>query len=313
MQWWIKTIISFHCLQSSFIFMSSCNCGGYTSVWIERDVEAKVAKMLQTSLVPPPPITGCCSFASSWWCGISGDDLGAVTVVSFVLALIPSWPWVGIYAAYICRQGRIYADICSQHMKEWCCSTNRSDPTLSVLSIMWEEETVNVLHRKPGKQSTLTTAVHTLDRPVLNPRWRLKNTEVQYMALTWKPTSEKRSEDWFCSVQSTLLTGRHLSLVPSSQVGMKGGTGSNSTPLNAKQFLSQCNWVCINPNGPEENARDTDIQDIYCKAGVVITSNNISICSSTDLGSTCIQLHCYQHWCQIHWKLLNPDCCFCCC
>ena len=43
--------ISSSCLDPHFIFMCSCNCGGYTTVWIRRDVRPssrKVAKILET-------------------------------------------------------------------------------------------------------------------------------------------------------------------------------------------------------------------------------------------------------------------------
>ena len=59
----------------------------------------------------------------------------------------------------------------------YAASAWRSDAvatTLSVLLMISEEETVNVLHRKPGSQSTLTTAVNTLDRPVLSVESTLK-------------------------------------------------------------------------------------------------------------------------------------------
>ena len=54
MQWHTKTTmpyISSLCLEPHFIFMFSCNWGGYTSVWMRRDAtlpSTKVTKILET-------------------------------------------------------------------------------------------------------------------------------------------------------------------------------------------------------------------------------------------------------------------------
>ena len=153
--------ISSLCLERHFIFMFSCNCGVYTSVWMWRDEDCK--KNLETpSFLAPHPYYRVQWFCihlvrDQWWWLGSCDGCDFCVGTDIILAVRQH-----ICCCIICwiySQRRICADICSHYSR-----VITSDPTLSVASIVWEEETVNLLLRKPARQSTLTIAVNTLDR-----------------------------------------------------------------------------------------------------------------------------------------------------
>ena len=123
-----------------------------------------------------------------------------------------------IYAtAYIRREGYMLIYAASIGSSD-AGSDNIRDPTLSAQSIMWGEETVNLLHRKPGRQSTLTIAVNTLDR-----------TQPVFTVLHCVDCS------------GLIITDGRMSSRAIQNQGSK--CKSNNTTLSCKVFFSKCNSV----------------------------------------------------------------------